>query len=501
MSKSFARLTFVALLFGCIAVVPLLQWRQGFPTLRLSQFDLPHDKSVWKKALAVNVQMLARMQRFEDQLDEQSQVTDLVLPTAQLLLSRYGGVGNAEACIGQDNWLFYRPDVQYLTGEPFLARSTAAIAVVDEFHDQLAQRGIVLVVVPIPLKPMLHRDKLGADSPPPLHNASFETWKQALRVKGTLIFDPLEHLTAEYFAFLRTDTHWRPQTADLVAEKLAVFLQASGLLAHRAPLGLVRRSQELTALGDIAIMLRLPDDQAYIAPETVRIEQVLTARGEFWQPTPDADVLLLGDSFSNIFSLDAMHWGEAAGMAEQLSFHLQRPVDAIRRNDEGAIATRRLLSRELARGRDRLTGKTIVVWEFAARELAFGDWAPVQLRLQAAPPSHFLNLKTGQRQIVRGQIAAISAVPAPGASPYRDHIVTVHLVDLPGPQNEALVYLRSMIDGELTPAARLRVNDHVQLQLQPWLNVEGQLGALNRSELDDIDVELQEPCWGELIKP
>jgi hypothetical protein len=30
------------------------------------------------------------------------------------------GVGNEQACVGRDGWLFYRPDVEYITGPPFL---------------------------------------------------------------------------------------------------------------------------------------------------------------------------------------------------------------------------------------------------------------------------------------------------------------------------------------------------------------------------------------------
>ena len=65
-----------------------------------------------------------------------------------------------------------------------------------------------------------------------------------------------------------------------------------------------------------------------------------------------------------------MGWGASAGFVEQLSYTLGRPLDAILRNDAGAFATRELLGQELARGRDRLDAKKLVIWEFAVRELA-----------------------------------------------------------------------------------------------------------------------------------
>ena len=56
---------------------------------------------------------------------------------------------------------------------------------------------------------------------------------------------------------------------------------------------------------------------------------------------------MLGDSFSNIYSLGAMGWGKSAGLVEQLAFALQAPVDAILRNDAAAHATRDLLAIEV----------------------------------------------------------------------------------------------------------------------------------------------------------
>jgi alginate O-acetyltransferase complex protein AlgJ len=52
---------------------------------------------------------------------------------------------------------------------------------------------------------------------------------------------------------------------------------------------------------------------------------------------------------------------------------LGRPVDRIVQNDDGAFGTRAMLARS---GPERLSGKRVVIWQFAARELAAGDWKP-----------------------------------------------------------------------------------------------------------------------------
>ena len=134
-----------------------------------------------------------------------------------------------------------------------------------------------------------------------------------------------------------------------------------------------RSSQIIHGLGDIVAMLKLPATSRLYPREAVTIHPVLRPDGKPWSADSRADVLVLGDSFFNIFSLEGMGWGASAGFVEQLSHALQRPIDAIIRNDAGALATRELLARNLPRSRS-FCGKRLVVWEFAVRELATGNW-------------------------------------------------------------------------------------------------------------------------------
>ena len=55
-----------------------------------------------------------------------------------------------------------------------------------------------------------------------------------------------------------------------------------------------------------------------------------------------------------------------------------------------------------------------------------------------------------------------------------------------------------MRDNVLTTAARFRPGDRVTLRLRPWADVADKYEKINRSEIDDPAVQLEEPCWGEL---
>jgi len=236
----------------------------------------------------------------------------------------------------------------------------------------------------------------------------------------------------------------------------------------------------------------------------VQVRQILSGQQEFWQPDRSAEILLLGDSFTNVYSTEGLGWGMGAGFAEQLSYILQSPLDLLARNDSGAYVTREMLAGELARGRDRLAGKKLVIWQFAERELAFGDWRRLAMQLGNPQDAGFFVAASGESTRVTGVVAAISRSARPGSVPYRDNILTLHLVDLQGldqqlPADQALVYSWGMRDNQLTKLAALRPGDSVSLSLTAWEAVEGEFGSYRRTSLDDQMMELESANWGVFI--
>jgi alginate O-acetyltransferase complex protein AlgJ len=178
--------------------------------------------------------------------------------------------------------------------------------------------------------------------------------------------------------FLVQDTHWTPAWMEEVAGALADFVTRVAALPPLASPPVLRSvAQTASALGDVAVMLKLPESQTIFTPQETTIHAVHNEADEPWESDPKGDVLLLGDSFTNVFSMEPMGWGTAAGLGPQLALSLGRGVDVIAQNDSGAFATREALARALGAGDDRLAGKKVVIWEFASRELSVGDWKPV----------------------------------------------------------------------------------------------------------------------------
>ena len=368
--------------------------------IRASQTADPRvDVSLPHRVVAANRVVLAELRAVDDTLDHESVVGRLLRPTAQRVLSGWLGAGNEQAYCGREGWLFYRPDVEYLTGPGFLdpawlARRAAEgeewasppqpdpRAAIRQFTRQLKSRDITLIVMPTPVKPTIHPDKLARSyegEPAAPQNPSFAAAIEDFRAAGALVFDPSDALLAAFDKtgrpqYLATDTHWRPESMELVAGLLAGFVRRHVSLPAATDPGYRTERSDVRAFGDLRTMLNLPVGKRLYPAETVSIRRVLGPDGAPWRPSRSADVLLLGDSFSNIYSLASMGWGESAGFAEHVSYALGRPVDRIVQNDNGAFATRARLRQELASGADRLAGKRLVIYQFGARELAFGDW-------------------------------------------------------------------------------------------------------------------------------
>src|SRR5262249_46707136 len=282
------------------------------------------------------------LKRVERTLENESLVSQGSLRRMQYLLTVVLGAGNEQVYLGHHPWLFYRADVDHVIGPPFLdpirlkhRLQTSRVqpdpikAIVD-FRNQLATRGIDLVVLPLLVKPSVEGEMLAlsksnrARASRDFPNPSFNEFKARLEQEKVRVFDPAAFLMergSNGHRYLETDTHWRPETMEVVAERLADFLQ---LPATPAPTSPSIIEKEIVARGDIAAMLKLTSVEKFFPPEKVTIRQVVTGNG-LWRPSKEADVLLLGDSFSNIFSFEAMGWGESAGFVGHLGGAMRPP--------------------------------------------------------------------------------------------------------------------------------------------------------------------------------
>lgn len=537
----------------------------------------PAPDSIVARVRAANRGLAARARGIEDRLADDSVLGRRVRPVVQGALTRWLGAGTAQVEVGVDGWLFYRPDIDHVTGPGFLSAGALARRAAEgdtlaaarqpdprpalvELHERLERRGIRLIVVPTPVKPSADPRRVGAGGfeSEPVMNRSYRRYVRELERAGVTVFDVSRTLSALRREgagplYLATDTHWRPETMRRVASELAAFIEREAALSVPAG-GYRARRVEVTGRGDTARLLGLDPRRSRYRSETVSVTRIETPEGEAWAPERSAEVLLLGDSFTNVYSLPSLGWGASAGFAEQLRFALGRPVDRISQNDGGAFVPRRLLALEVARDARRLAATRVVAYQFAARELSQGDWRPIAPGMEAeageggaafrapgidaaagrsASPSvrpggdafrapgvdaadgsadraaptpggdAFWAPGIDSTAVVEATVAAAGPIPRPGSVPYRDHVVALHLTEidvLAGPAAGAIpgavIYVRSMIDNELTVAAGYRAGDRVRLALESWAGVARELDGISRGELADPALLRAVPWWG-----
>lgn len=523
---------------------------------------------------------VSKISEYETGLEDDSIVGQALRPKAQQFLTNYLGAGNEQVFVGREGWLYYRPEVEYLTGRGFLTpdeqkkRLRSGIEAVQpdpirailQFQEQLKARGITLIVMPVACKPMTMSENLAwpAGMPEqPLQNDSYVEFEKKLQEAGVRVLDTtgvfwkakMQSGSPEP-THLRTDTHWTPNVMQYTAGVLADYLKSNRLISAYPPVAYRTKQIKVSGEGDISLMLKLEDGGKSFPKQSVELQQVINPDGSLWIPDRQSPILLMGDSYSNIYSLGTMGWGESAGLGEQLSVRMKCPVDMIVINAGGSYASRQQLMKEMSRGEDRLAGKQVVIYEFAMRDLSSGDWKLFDLpKPKNAPPAAASTVapvevpavtpavvETSINTPVTGQIPAIasnptvkvqtkprlqksngvdkaeiskwplrvqavvksvSATPKPGSVPYKDCLIALELSDIKAisgslKAKRIVVFTYGMQDNRLAAASEMKPGARVTLELQPWSQVEARYGGLNRVELDDPDALMLDTYWGVL---
>lgn len=402
---------------------------------------------------------------------------------------------DANDVVAHHGQFYYRPDIEHVRGRNFLkppvirshvvlkqesslARQWNPLPAIIAFDRQLKKEGIRLVLLPVPSKAVF-----ADSSQPPILNEGYHEFVETLHQDhGVEVLDlvPLfEKLRIQGGQlFLRGDSHWAPEAMAHIARIVAA---KTSVQSPALPYPTVRRT--LTAPGDLTRLL----GQNW--KETIASSMVLDHNEEIWKPSREAPYLLLGDSFSNIYSLSEMGWGKGAGFAEMLSLEMSAPVDRITRNADGAFASRE----ELLRDPGRLANKSVVIWQFALRELSFGNWKV--LDLPRSGPTHRPRTGTAPQEL-EGTIARGAPVPPLTRTPYRQAVREVLLENVRSESGRIagrIVLLGYAVQDHLpTGMANWEPGDQVSVQIVPWETVESSHGRLHRFALKDPGLELLE---------
>ena len=298
------------------------------------------------------------------------------------------GDAGAKALVGRNGWLFYKPDVDFLV-QPRIDQDRFYLGTFDttmdgrrqnlrnpmvairDVHRQLVERGIRLVVVPVPGKPTIYPEMLAGPSAP-LDVSPTLDLLDSLHASGIDAVDLVRPLRAAKTSattplYLERDTHWSPAGVGIAADVIARHLASIPLVSSRRDSSLFRTRDTLVERwGDLCEMSNLPRRREIWSTESVGASQVTDSAGNLYADSDSAAVLWLGDSYSRIYQTDAPR---AAGIIAQVALRLGQPLSSVVNDGGASTVVRQKLSRKPA----LLRHAKVVVWQFVERDVRFGD--------------------------------------------------------------------------------------------------------------------------------
>ncbi|MEM7012366.1 MAG: hypothetical protein AAF585_12880 [Verrucomicrobiota bacterium] len=449
---------------------------------------------------------------WEKQLDD-APFSDQPRQVAQLLLT-FGREGNRQTVIGSDGWFYYRPAIDALTGYGPLKPEPDSVAkdptrppwsgpreAIIEFAKQLEELGVELMLVPIPVKTMIVPDGLTNSEIPLQHPDAAEFYAQLTEAEVEVV-DLLERFeeTRASGLYLSVDTHWTPRGMDVAADIVAKRVKAKEWFGELESKTFETKPVIVRNEGDLVDKLDLPAG---------RYEEYETGIQQLQAPEirdQDSPVVLLGDSFTNIYSAEEMGWGKDGGFAETLSAKLGIAIDTIAQNGQASTGVRKTLANRPGSAFQMREEKKLVIWAIAARDLFLSEtvaretnveWKSVAFNKAERPRE----LPTGAI-VIEGEMIERSNFPPLASVPYLSVLyASVYqiskVVEGEFNQDRVIAYHWGFKDRKMMESAGFQPGDKHTLTLVP-LNDSGHLSV---QRIENIDEIFHEPFFVEEAKP
>ena len=301
-----------------------------------------------------------------------------------------GDIDSSKAVVaGKNGNLFLAEELRFLSFPSFWGSASAKAAhtskpefsdplpAIFDFQRQLQERGIALLLVPVPPKVEMVDRALAGGLEGVRANALSKFYEQ-LHAGGVEVLDLREVFAEQQDAgismYCKTDSHWSGAgcvtAAQSVAKRIADKLP--GMQKNR--IDFQAQWEERVIRGDLGELLATGKPEE----ESLKVRRI---SGGAVRSDPKSPLLIIGDSHTLAFH-DFL--GDAAGFPDQLAFELKLLPEWIGTRGSAANAVRLSLLRRATREVDYLGCKKIVVWLFAAREFTEADqgWQKIPLSVR-----------------------------------------------------------------------------------------------------------------------
>lgn len=516
-----------ALFLSLMALPPLLEHVQKARSGQWS--ETPAGKLLsWRPSQGA---LLDRLHSVEKSMDGARYSTAL-RQNLQEKLTRFAGEGNRKVVIGFENMFFYHPDLKSLTGygplkpepysvmkDPEQAKLSSPGDIIPEFAAQLKERGIDLLLVPVPLKPMIYSEYLNSrETREWITHPDAPAFYESLRQKGVDVLDLTavlaklrgerkhiyyleansqnreiakkteEALKLKKDVFLHQDTHWTVDGMTEAAESVAAYVKKKypqHLMINRENVIRAVDGEMRSGMGDLVKLLDLKSPDEFYDEEDQFVKMIGPGTENRYSP-----VTLLGDSFVNIYDDPSLGFENPekpterihGGFAQHLSQQLQQSLDVIAMNGKGSTGVRRELAK---RYDDEVRSKKLVIWVMAARDLLLSkhaareaniEWESVKFNPNKSPDAAgtvtpVTNAAEGL--VIEAKLTEKSKNQEVNGTPYRDALHTAvydveKVVTGTFEPKQVLAVQWTFKDKQVQATANVVVGQRYRLTLVPW---------------------------------
>lgn len=294
-----------------------------------------------------------------------------------------------KVCQGKDGWLFFSGELRSISVGQFWGDAAAGVSrasraqamdplpAILEFKTQCKEAGAELLLVPVPAKAVIYADKLvdglatAGEGLLPRIDLNHQAFYKILRAQGVNVLDMTDLFLRERQSgkrlYCRDDTHWSSYACLLTAK--AIHAEVAGRewpkKNNLKGSDIVSVERPLAIKGDLWGYLTGVEAREEILP----MFYVGISRGADAIPTPlppdrQSPIILMGDSHTLVFNAGGDLHSQGAGLADHLAQEFGFAIDLVGVRGAGTTVPRV----DLARRKDNLKDKKLVIWCFSARQ-------------------------------------------------------------------------------------------------------------------------------------
>jgi acetyltransferase AlgX (SGNH hydrolase-like protein) len=289
---------------------------------------------------------------------------------------------------GKDGWLFFIGELRSISVGPFWgevapkvsqaskAKYADPLPAILEFKKQCDKAGVGLLLVPVPAKAFIYPDRIsdavkpGPDGKVPRLDVHHQKFYSILREKGVDVLDPTDVFLEKRFdkagnMYCKHDTHWSSKACLLTAKMIVRRVKDKAWVQTAPRKKLLSEERPLNIKGDLWRLMEGKTARAEALPMVYVGTKEPGQRGLV--PTEkdrNSPVVLIGDSHTLVFSAGGDLHTTGAGLADHLALEFGFPIDRVGIRGAGVTVPRI----DLARRRDNLKGKKLVIWCFSSRQ-------------------------------------------------------------------------------------------------------------------------------------